>query len=385
MKNDSNTWNPSIALAIVSAISLLVGMNGLGILAKTRLSSAPITSALRKFVSVRTLDAHSSWVYALAISPVGQTLASGGYDGTIQLWDMPTGELLRTLSAHADAIESLAISPDGQLLASASWDNQIKLWRLETGELVDTLSGHEDDVKALAFSPNGDMLASGGADRRLKLWSLQTGEEVNTMSETAWVRSVAFSPDGRLLASGGEDGSVKIWQLGDQRGSAHVLPVQTLGGHARAVWSVAFSPIYKGSQESEALPSAAVPVDVGYTLASSSADGEIQLWSLPQGERLHSIVGHTRGVRSVAFSPDGQMLASGGYDRAIKLWNTGTGQLFGQLSGHAKSVWSVAFSPDGQTLASGSSDATLKLWSVPERGGLEEAVGEAVSRRTATP
>ena len=385
MKNDSNTWNPSIALAIASAISLLVGMNGLGILAKTRLSSGPIASALRRFVSVRTLEAHPSWVYALAISPVGKTLASGSYDGTIQLWNMSTGELLRTLSAHADAIESLAISPDGQLLASASWDNQIKLWRLETGQLVDTLSGHQDDVKALAFSPNGNILASGGADRSLKLWNLQSGEEVNTLPETAWVRSVAFSPDGRLLASGGEDGSVKIWQLSDQPGSAQVLPVQTLGGHARAVWSVAFSPVHRDTQESEDLSTIGTLANANYTLASSSADGEIQLWSLPQGQRLHTIAGHTRGVRSVAFSPDGQTLASGSYDRSIKLWNTGTGQLLGQLSGHAKSVWSVAFSPDGQTLASSSSDATLKLWSVPERGGLEEAIGKAVSRRTTTP
>ena len=77
-----------------------------------------------------------------------------------------------------------------------------------------------------------------------------------------------------------------------------------------------------------------------------------------------TLKGHIKGVRSVAFSPDGKTLASGSYDNTIKLWDVGTGKEKSTLRGHTKIVTSVAFSPDGKTLASGSLDGTIKLWDV---------------------
>lgn len=74
--------------------------------------------------------------------------------------------------------------------------------------------------------------------------------------------------------------------------------------------------------------------------------------------------GHTKGVSSVAFSPDGRLVASGSLDDTIKLWRVSDGQLVRTLTGH--SVSSVAFSPDGQLLASGSVDRTVRLWRVSD-------------------
>src|SRR5262245_14715216 len=74
--------------------------------------------------------------------------------------------------------------------------------------------------------------------------------------------------------------------------------------------------------------------------------------------------GHAEAVYSVAFSPNGKTLASGSADRTIKLWDVPAGKEQATLKGHTGWVMSLAFSPDGKTLASGSKDATIKLWDV---------------------
>ena len=79
------------------------------------------------------------------------------------------------------------------------------------------------------------------------------------------------------------------------------------------------------------------------------------------------LTGHTAGVRSVAFNPDGHTIASGSDDNTIRLWDVSAGRHLRTLTGHTGDVESVAFSPDGKTLASGSSDGTILLWELTTR------------------
>ena len=120
--------------------------------------------------------------------------------------------------------------------------------------------------------------------------------------------------------------------------------IAALEGHTRYVRSVAFSPD-------------------GSTLASGSQDSTTKLWDVGTRRNIATIK-HTHLVRSVAFSSDGATLAVGSNSKAVELWDVATGRNTATLSGHTNFVNSVSFSPDGTTVASGSQDRSIKLWDI---------------------
>ncbi|MEG4851383.1 NACHT domain-containing protein [Microcoleus sp. B5-D4] len=102
----------------------------------------------------------------------------------------------------------------------------------------------------------------------------------------------------------------------------------------------------------------------GQLLATGDTDGVVRLWEASSSREILTCTGHTNVVESVAFSPDGKILASGSYENTIKLWDVKTGECLKVLHGHTGSVMSVTFNPDGNILASGSFDRTIRLWDI---------------------
>jgi len=81
----------------------------------------------------------------------------------------------------------------------------------------------------------------------------------------------------------------------------------------------------------------------------------------PVGEVLR-LKGHTAGVMSVAFSPDGRYAISGSRDKTIRIWDLGTGEEVRRCVGHRLEVWNIAMSKDGRRIASCGTDTTVRLW-----------------------
>ncbi|MEU1825808.1 trypsin-like serine protease [Streptomyces abikoensis] len=286
-----------------------------------------------------TLEGHTDIVSSVAFGPDGRTLATGGADGSARLWDMPSRRLRGVISGTGSAVESVAFSPDGTALATGTRDGAARLWNTADSSIRSGLIGHTDAVRSVAFSPDGKNLATGGTDRTVLLWNTASGEIQRRIESIDAVRSVAFSPDGRTLATGEGDGSTRLWDTGSGQSR------ETVATRADHVGSVAFSPD-------------------GRTLAVGGSDASVRLWDIAARGFTAAFAGHHGMVMSVAFSPDGRSLATGGTDRTVRLWNTTGRESRSTLTGATGTVNTVAFSPDGRSLAMGGEDRTVQLWDV---------------------
>jgi RNA polymerase sigma factor (sigma-70 family) len=319
-----------------------------------------------------TLLGHKDVVLALAFSGDGKTLASGSLDQSIIVWDLGTGKPTLTLAAESGRVTSLAFSPDGKTLASSGGDTgllgDIAFWDLKTGKQTATLGGHTVQIWALAFRPDGKGLVTGGNDKTVRLWELPTGKVTATLRpHQQAVYAVAVSPDGKTIASGSEDRTVKLWDLRASGLNPEAPKVRaTLEGHASGVMAVAFSP--DGSILASANGGIVWKRDVPV-----NEPGVVYLWDPKTGKKLAALRGHTFGVTSLAFSPDGKTLASCSSDQwhvatqkypgEIKLWDVAAAKETATLPGAGHRV---AFCAGGKVLASGVG-ATVTLWDVATR------------------
>jgi WD40 repeat protein len=297
------------------------------------------------FVLDRTLKGHSAWVTAVAFSVDGQRLASGSWDRSVKLWNVPTGQELTTVGSKGKEVEAVAFSRNGQWLATENSANMATLWDATTGAEIRTFPGNKpvgvlgsNWVYSIAFSPDGRWLASGVDDKTVRLWDVQTGRTVRDLvGLRRSVIYVAFSPDGHWLATGADDKTIVIWDVSTGQ------EIRRLTGHKRPIYAVAFSPN-------------------GRWLASASGDKTVRLWDVVTGREVRTLIGHRDLVTSLAFSPDGRWLASGSWDNTIRIWDVVTGHEGQTLEGHNHHIYTVAFDSQGRWLASGSEDGTIKLW-----------------------
>lgn len=280
-------------------------------------------------------------ILSLAVS--GATVATGGADTAVTLFDRAAGQTLATLKGHSKKVLDVAFVGGAALVASASADRSVRLWRADAGGAYACAAVLDDaggEVVAVAVHPSNDYLLTASSDGVWGFYDVGRAEALARVdqgsdSEPEAYTSAALHPDGLILCTGGAGGSVRVWETRQQK------CVATFEGHVGGVASLSFS-------------------ENGYYMASAAQDG-VKLWDLRKLKNFKSL--DSGAATAVAFDASGLFLAVGGADarvygvkqdwEVVKTWE--------KLP--KKGVHAVAWAPEARGLLVGAADHNLRVFS----------------------
>ena len=182
----------------------------------TEIASLPFDEAYRA----------KSWACAVDISSDGKWIAAGHSNGTVNVWDLQTRQLVKSLETSLYAMDFLKFSPNNKYMVSGGHERDLYstysakgfiMWELPSWQRKgEVLRG---PVENLVFSPDGKMCVSHDNrtihGRGVEIWSTANGAPITFLRTEA--RDVSFSQDGKILATGGYDRTLRLWELTPQQ------------------------------------------------------------------------------------------------------------------------------------------------------------------------
>jgi WD40 repeat protein len=313
IKPRSNPANPINSLAYCPRPNLL---------AVARYGCAELRDG-KSMKIIRELKAGPGNVNRVGFSPDGKLLfgAGGqpGWEGLVWIWDVASGSVSGTLRGHKDAIYAMALSPDGKTLATGGYDQKIKLWDIATRKELKTISGHNGCVYDLSFRADGKILASASADRTVKLWDTVTGDRCDTFPQSQKeVYAVAFAADGKHLFGAGVDNRLRFWKVSESARETTNPLLASIFAHEGSILRLFIS-------------------DDGEALVSTADDRTVKVWDPSRPKEKLVLPRQSDWVTAAAFLPRDRVVL-GRLNGTMSIYDLNSGSELIASTGSAESV-----------------------------------------------
>ena len=300
----------------------------------------------------------------IVISHDSTWAVTSSLDGTIIVWDMAGGVVLHEwVAAQQDSfVKALALSPDSRCLVSAG-GNALGVWGIDSDVVLKAaeLEGHTREVYACTWSPDGMLIASASHDRTMRIWDGHSYKQrglvpVHPHVQFQTAAFLQFSPDSSYIAWISEYTDCWIWRplMGEQPKRLPLHP----DGHN--IYTMAFSFDPKSHR-----------IATAHGNENNDPDAcVVRIWDTTTGTPIAVLVGPSKSIRSVSFSPDGRSLLSVADDMSMWTWDCGiwSGKQMGGFRASESPVEHrhLCVRPDGKYVATGSDKGLVRLWSTSD-------------------
>lgn len=277
----------------------------------------------------------------VAFSQSGELLASGGWEGTVRLWQLPEGREIRHWLAHDDSVNGIAFLDDDRQIATAGYDGVLAR-RTISGHMLEQIRT-SSPVTHMVADASADRLLTGHRDGTVRLWRAADFTLLQEQQlHRGAVKAVAIAPGAARFASGSADGSVVLW--------AENGPARQMDAPPADAWTLAFSPD-------------------GQTLSGGSWF-RLYRWDIDSGALTTIATEHHGIIKSLQYLDNGRELASISRqtDSAVYFLDAASGEVKRRFQRHELCGADIAVSPGGRYLATTSDDASVRVWLLESDG-----------------
>lgn len=321
---------------------------------------------LPEFSLIHSLSISDQSITSVAINSSGDWVAFGCSGlGQLLVWEWQSESYVFKQQGHFDSMVALAYSPDGQHLVTGGDDGKVKLWNTLSGFCFVTFTEHTSGVTGVTFTATGHVVVTSSMDGTVRAFDLHRYRNFRTFTSPRPTQfsCVAVDSSGDIVSAGAQDSfEIFIWSMQTGR----LLDV--LSGHEGPISGVCFNPAKS-------------------VLASASWDRTVRLWDMADSWRTTETLSLTSDALAVTFRPDGAELAVATLNAQISFWDPDSATQTGTIEGrhdlrpgrkeldkitakHAakgKAFTTLCYSADGRSVLAGGMSKFVCIYHVREQ------------------